>query len=349
MLIVCDRNARQYVIALNNMSNSAELASDFSYLEGAPAGVLTFDFTHMAAGLTQEAREAYLPGSFGFQPTISLLEIVSTIASFTERAAICPHHLAVILPNKHSRVGRFLIDMGLPTLLKKMKLDIGEANPASVELGRDDPTRKSLIPLTVIDTLFGGQPNFEIYELLLESVENVFTEALPGEQSLVNCFTSIVDEAIDNLVEYGRGGIIGGLYYPKIGEVEITMVNRYGGFGGSTPDEELEALIEACEGKTRRAKGGGTGITNLSRLAIVCFGTLLLRNGNAALRLLPDGSVSATTENTGIPTPGAYVTILLQLLPSKYITRTEDMRKFEAVLGRWLQTYSRRSSIRTLQ
>src|SRR5207244_13532073 len=59
---------------------------------------------------------------------------------------------------------------------------------------------------------------FEVYELLLESVENVFTEALPGEQSLVNCFTTVVDEAIDNLVEYGRGGIIGGLYYPKIGE-----------------------------------------------------------------------------------------------------------------------------------
>src|SRR5260221_6539080 len=184
MLVTCDHDARQYVIALNNMSISAELASDFSYLEGVPAGVLTFDFTHMAAGLTQETREAYLPGNFGFQPTISLLEIVSTIASFTEHAAICPHHLVVILPNKHSRVGRFLIDMGLPAFLKKMKLDIGEANPASVELGRDDPTRKSLIPLTVIDTLFGGQPNFEVYELLLESVENVFTEALPGEQSL---------------------------------------------------------------------------------------------------------------------------------------------------------------------
>ena len=97
MLIECDRQKRQYRIALNNMSNGAELAADLSYLEGVPAGVLTFDFTHMAAGLTQETREAYLPGNFGFQPTISLLEIVSTIASFTERAAICPHHLAVVL------------------------------------------------------------------------------------------------------------------------------------------------------------------------------------------------------------------------------------------------------------
>jgi len=331
------------------MSNGAELAADLSYLEGVPAGVLTFDFTHMAAGLTQETREAYLPGNFGFQPTISLLEIVSTIASFTERAAICPHHLAVVLPNKKSRVGRFLMDMGLPAILKKMKIDIGEANPANVELGRDDLTRKNLIPLTVVDTLFGGQPNFEVYEHILKRVETVFTEALPGEQSLINRFTGIVNEAIDNLVDYGQGGIIGGLCYPKIGEVEITMVNRYGGFGGTTPDEELEALIEACEGKTRRTNGGGIGIANLSRLAIVCFGTLLLRNGNATLRLLPDGSVSATTDKTGISTPGAYVTILLQLLPSQSITRTEDMRKFEAVLDQGLQSYAQRSSRRTVQ
>jgi hypothetical protein len=76
------------------------------------------------------------------------------------------------------------------------------------------------------------------------------------------------------------------------------MVNRNGGFGGSTPDEELEALLAACKGKTRPTKGGGTGIATLSRLALVCFGTLL-RNGNAALCLLPDGSVSATTDNSG--------------------------------------------------
>src|SRR2546423_10799487 len=114
MLIVCDRDTREYIIALNNASNSAELASDFSYLEGVPSGLLTFDFTHMAAGLTQEKREAYLPGNFGFQPTISLLEIISTIAEFTERTALCPHHLAVILPDRRSRVGRFLADMGLP-------------------------------------------------------------------------------------------------------------------------------------------------------------------------------------------------------------------------------------------
>src|SRR6266704_5599150 len=82
-----------YVIAINNSSSCAELMSDFSFLEGKPNGILTFDFSHMAGGLTQEYREEYLPGGFGYQPTQQLLEVVAAIASYIEREAICPHHL----------------------------------------------------------------------------------------------------------------------------------------------------------------------------------------------------------------------------------------------------------------
>jgi hypothetical protein len=155
----------------------------------------------------------------------------------------------------------------------------------------------------------------------------------------------VVNEAVDNLIEYGRGGIIGGLYYPKVGEVEITLVNHQGGFGGSTPAEELDALISASEGKSSRPTGGANGIMALSRLTMICFGSLLLRNGNACLRLPPDGSVVATTSETGLPTPGASVTILLQLLPDGSVVRTEAMSDFELVLKNSLSNYNRLAAI----
>jgi hypothetical protein len=135
--------------------------------------------------------------------------------------------------------------------------------------------------------------------------------------------------------------MIGGLYYPKSGEVEVTLANRSGSFGGRTPEEELEALIEACEGNTQRKHGGGTGIANLSRLALMGFGTLLLRNGHATLKLLPDGSIIATQDDTGLPLPGVHATLLLQFIPTAWLSRTEDMRQFEDVLAQWLQTYAR--------
>ena len=346
MLIECNRATGTYIIALNNASNGAELVSDFSYLTGAPCGVLTFDLTHMAAGLTQEMRDEYLPGSFGFQPTISLLEIVSTLGSYVEQQTTpSPHSLVALLPNQRSRVGRFLIEMGIPPLLASMNISVSFANPANAEVGRDDTTRKNLIPLTLLH-LSSGTPNFTALEQVVNHVEHVFTEALPGASHLVGCFTTLVEEAIDNLLEYGDGGIIGGLYYPNSGEVEVTLVNRHGGFGGTTPEEELDALVVACEGKTQRKHAGGTGIAKLSRLTLACFGTLFLRNGNAALRLLPDGSMVATADTTGFSYPGAYITLLLQLLPTTLLTRTEEMRQFEAVLEPWLQTYSRTSSRR---
>lgn len=339
MLIEADYSRRHYRIAVNNASTSAELVSDLAYLEDAPNGVLSFDFTHMAAPLTQERREEYLPGGFGYQPTLQLLEIVSTIAEYSGRNGVCPHQLETRLPGESSRVGRFLADMRLPTLLAGMGINVSFAGPATAERGYDDSTRQNLLPLTSITV--SPAPNFATLQKIRARVERVFERALPDDLDLANRCASIVDEAIDNMIEYGGGGILGGLYYPSVGEVEITLVNRSGGFGGATPAEELDALVAAYEGQTSRATGGGNGITELSRLAIACFGTLLLRNGSATLRLLPDGSIVGTTEETGLTTPGAYVTLLLQLLPTKSLQRTSALERFEPVLIASLEAYAR--------
>jgi hypothetical protein len=104
--------------------------------------------------------------------------------------------------------------------------------------------------------------------------------------------------------------------------------------------------LSACEGTTRRRGGGGNGIAGLSQLAITCFGTLLLTNGAAALRLPPDGSVVATTEDTSLATSGASVTIVLQLLPTDLAQRTEALRAFVPELDRALRRYAQQRGMK---
>ena len=325
MLVSADRSASSYRIVLNNSSDASELMSDLSYLVDAPAGQLTFDFTHMAAPLTQEARDEYLPGNFGYQPTRQLVEVVAVIASCASKDAHFPHSLASRLPHPDSRVGDFLARMRLGDLLTQLGVPIEQVSPANTEFGNDDITRQNLIPLTCVT----APPDFTQLLQMRDQIALVFRHALAGTSDLAESFTSIVHEAVDNLIEYGQGGIIGGLFYPRVGEVEISLVNRYGGFGGDSPAEKLDALIDACSGKSQRSTGGGNGIAELSRLAMTCFGTLVLSNGGATLHLLPDGSVTATTDETGLPTPGAAVTILLQLLPAE---RSSSLKDYERVL-----------------
>jgi anti-sigma regulatory factor (Ser/Thr protein kinase) len=356
MLIGADYNSYQYRIAVNSATGSAELMSDLSYLECTPVGVITIDFTHMGVPLTQELREEYLPGSFGYLSVQHLLEVVAAIAVFKDR---CSHKLMATLPNQKSRagqdvaVGKFLNDMDLASLLQEMGVEVRFADPLSQELGRDD-RRQNLIPLMRISA---PEPHsserrpdqlpidfFKQSAKIRERVEGVFSQALFDDPDLASILATVVQEAVDNMVRYGKGGIIGGLYYPYVGEVEVTLVNRRGGFGGKTPDEQLESLLTACEARTDRQQGGN-GITELSRLAITCFGTLYFRSGNAALRMSPDGSIIGTTEETGLPTPGASVTILLQLLPNKFAERTETMKAYEAVLRASLEAYINRKGL----
>lgn len=341
VLIEADRSSGTCTIAVNNASDAAELISDFSYLEDDRLGTLTIDFTHMAAPLTQERREAYLPAGFGYQPLQELLEVVCALADFTRKLAATRSTMIAILPTKNSRIGTFLQDMRLSQALGRMGYRVKYANLSTAEVGWDDRARRNLIPLTTIpSTLFGI--DYAAIQRLHTQVEHVFRSALPGEDNLAVSFATIVSEAVDNCVEYGGGGTIGGLYYPRVGEVEISLVNSEGGFGGSTPAEQLDALIGAYEGHTRRAGGGGNGIAELSRLALACFGTLQFRSGHATLRLPPDGALAGTTEDTGLPTLGASVTLVLQLLPAAGVMRTESMQQFEAVLKKSLATYSER-------
>jgi hypothetical protein len=342
VLIQADTSSGCYRIALNNASDGLELMSDLSYLAGARSGTLTFDFTHMAAPLTQEVRDEYLPGKFGYQPTRQLVEVTACIGTCASQKHEHPHLLTALLPNSDSRVGSFLVRMELHLILSQMGLQVEFAGPANKEFGDDDSSRQNLIPLVQVNQLESGLPDFAQLGRIRSGIERVFSRALPNAYDLASSFTSIVQEAVDNLIEYGNGGIIGGLYYPHAGEVEISLANRCGGFGGTTPTEALEALIAACERNTRRATAGGNGIAELSRLANMCFGTLVLRNGPATLHFLPDGSIKATSDETGLSTPGATVTILLQLLPivrSSPSDRTEIVKNFETVLRSSIALY----------
>jgi hypothetical protein len=313
------------------------LQSDFSYLTDLENGTVVFDLTHVAAPLTQERRPEYYPAGFGYQPTQLLLEVVTSIASAHDQFKDV-HRLKAIVPGADSRVGRFLSEMQLQERLRDIGVAVSFAGPATREAGADDPTRQNLIPLTAIKVAATG-PDFKTVRQLRDRIEGVFVQALQQKRSLANLFTQVVSEAVDNLVVYGQGGLIGGLYYPKVGEVEITLVNRRGGFGGDTAEEQLEVLVKACEKSLLKEEGGGNGINELSALTASCFGTLVLRNGNAKLSLPPDGSVVGITEDTGFVVPGAAVTVLLQLVPSDTINRNDTMRDYEAALMSSLERY----------
>jgi hypothetical protein len=346
MLILADRASQIYRIAVNNASNSAELVSDLSFLADAPPGVLTFDLSHMAAPLTLEKRVEYRPGSFGYQPSQNLLEVTSVIVDYMGRSPFCPHQVQAILPARTSRVGQYLQTVGLPNLLAGLGLQVSEVNPPTVELGDDDVGRQNLIPLTRI-VVTNGRPDFAAIAKVRQLIKKTFDRAVSDQPQLADIFTAVVSEAVDNLVEYGQGGLIGGLFYPRAGEVEITLVNRSGGFGGNNPDQELEALVTACEGKIAR-NSGGNGIKGLRELTEACFGTVMFRNGSATLRFTPDGSLVAFTAETGLPSPGAYVTIVLQLLPSGESAETPALKEYRGVLRAALNNYLQKRGRPTL-
>jgi anti-sigma regulatory factor (Ser/Thr protein kinase) len=313
MLIDSDRTTGRYVIAITNATGWAELAADLHYLMDLPPGEIFFDFTHLSGNLTAEKRLDYLPGNFGFHPTDRLAEEVACIGYFREQLILHAHRWRSRLPSRSTKVGAFLSNMHVGRALRKMEVEVEEVTVS--ENGHDDPSRKNLIPLTDI-VLRGGQPDFNQLQSLRQHIEQVFSLALDQAQSMANRFASIVNEAVSNLIEYAHGGWVAGLYYPHVGEVEISLINRRGGFGGQTPQEQLERLLAVVEGATERPQGGGHGITELMDLAHQYFGTLRLSSGNASLYISPDDSMTSVVDDTGIDIPGGRVTIVLQLLPT---------------------------------
>src|SRR5262249_16648045 len=247
---------------------------------------IIFDFTHLSGNLTSEKRFDYLPASFGFHPTDRLVEEVACISYFREQYILCPHQWHARLPSRATKIGAFLAHMHIGQVLRKMRFEIEEAKVP--ETGHDDSSRKNLIPLTDI-TLHKEQPDFNQLMSLRQQIEQTFNLALHGDASLANRFTSVVNEAVDNLIQYAHGGWVAGLYYPHVGEVEISLVNRCGGFGGTTPQEQLDKLLTVIEGATERPEGGGHGIPELLDLTHTYLGTLRLSNGNASLYISADG------------------------------------------------------------
>src|SRR5438309_1218629 len=117
MLTNIDPSTRRYTVVLNNYTDAAEILSDLSYLDGQLPGELCFDFRHMAAAVTQETREEYLPGNFGYQPTRQLAEVAATLIDLAGRAQPYAHRLAALLPRGDTRVGSYLTGMRLDSLL----------------------------------------------------------------------------------------------------------------------------------------------------------------------------------------------------------------------------------------
>src|SRR5229473_4960625 len=146
MLVAIDEKSSEYTIAVNNATSATELLSDFSFLVGRDLGSVIFDLTHMAAPLTEEHREDYYPGGFGYQPTQHLLEVVTSISLVREQLG--DHNLVGILPDAKSNVGKFLADMRLREALCSIGVKTAYAGPATTESGEDDFTRRNLIPLT---------------------------------------------------------------------------------------------------------------------------------------------------------------------------------------------------------
>jgi hypothetical protein len=334
VLVNCDRTNGDYVIALRNTSTGAELRADFSYLEDVPRGTLRLEFTQMAAPLTQEMRPEFTPGSMGYQPTRNLVEVVAELAAYTEATALFSHRVVATVPDKRSAVGKFLHGIGLPNILDELRIEREGGIPASPEPKqyRDDD-RHNIVPFTSLVIGADGRltpQSLKKFNGLHGRIENAFAGALSDYPGLALQFATAVMEAVDNMVEYGDGGIIAGLYYPHVGEVELTLVNRHGGFGGSTPDEHMQALLAACEGATRRTRGGGNGIRELMRLTIHFFGTLVLRSGSATVYATPDGELLGRVSHAGFPANAASVTTLLQLLPSDHGRHAGDRAVREA-------------------
>jgi hypothetical protein len=267
-----------------------------------------------------------------------LVESVAVIAAYAQGDDGQPHHLMAMVPDKSSKVGRYLWDMGLPQMLQTSGLEVSVVGPAAEELGEDDESRQNLIPLTSVRI---GRHHQVLYRID-QRVRRVFTVALPDQPHLVELFTAVVREAVDNMVDYGSGGVVAGLFYPAAGEVEITLANRLGGFGGQTPEEQRDALLTACAGEPTRALGGVNGLRELQQLAAHCMGTLMLRSGAATLYMAPDGTVDVQMDETDLPAPGAAVTILLHLAASASGRNAGDpevRRAFEQMLRASVTAY----------
>lgn len=316
MLVETQPEVGQYKIAITHATGWTELAADFLALEGVPHGELLFDFTHLSGNLTRvdPERLEHLPASFGFHPTDRLTEEIACIGYFQREGLLQGHTLKAKLPRPQTKVGAFLATMKVSQMLQKMSIEVDDAASVTEE-GEDDTSRQNLIPLSYVG-FEDGKPDFKMISRLRRQIEAALTLALEDDQDLANKSTSVVNEALDNMVDYSRGGLVAGLYYPRIGEVEISLINRHEGFGGDTPQEQLDRLLNVIEGATERTEGGGNGISELMDLTHRCLGTLRLSNGNASLYVAADGSMATSLDDTGIMIPGGRVTILLQLLPA---------------------------------
>lgn len=316
MLVIADLARRNYVIGINESTGISELLSDMSYLIEAPTGHLMLDFTHMAPNTTQAIVPMHLPGHFGFHPTDRIIEQLSFVGRFVEMPllACCPHDVSVVLPAPSAHLGRFFTQLGIFELMAKWEVPVETHDIWEPDGARDDDARRVLIPLTDIRANNCGLPDFAQMTEIRRRISGELFETFNSVDAPTQLSETIGD-IVEGIASLVRGGLLASLYFPMTGYLELSMMNRTEGTVGSTPDEQLDALVSQLETAPPAFHQVHDQITQ-------CYGTLQLSNGFASILLTSDGSLATMVERTGLSSigiPGPRATAILQLPPKSPI------------------------------
>jgi len=321
MLIIADQTTHRYVIVLSEATSIVELVADFSYLADVPTGKLVFDFTHTASNLTLVSPGQHLierlPGHFGFHPLDRTIEQLSFIGRLVEMPLlVCPSHkVSVVLPVPSSHLGQFFTQLGVLDLVRQWKVPFETKRIWEDEGARDDDSRLVLIPLTDVRVDGAGAPDMSQMAKIRDKIVSVLFNAFNSGVDAPTWLSETIGDIAEGIASLVRGGLMAALYFPNTGYLELSMMNRSEGAMGTTPDEQLDALVNRLESTPPAFEQVHDRITR-------CYGTLQLSNGFASILLAPDGSFATMVERTGLPStgiPGPRATVVLQLPPKSPI------------------------------
>lgn len=305
MLISLPDNQHPARLALTELSNSAELIADLSYLADLSPVHLTLDFSHHRPPLTQARASQHIPAHFGYQPLDRLVEQVG----FAGQCRHLPHLAAFIadisiqLPGPDTIMGQLFAAWGLPALLTNWGLPLEYVlDGAHAPAAPFSPAGRLILPtLTIVEP--------EDAPTLVAGIQTSLTQTVGADSSRVSLVSCLLENALDLL----GGGLLAGLYFPATGYLEFSLMQYRSLAQGDTPPAQqawLTALLES------------EAFARLHPALLAAYGSLCLVNGAASLALLTDGSFTAWTERSDLPLAALSsprLTVTLQLPPRDYL------------------------------